>query len=382
VSVPGRTYPYTVVVTNAGPSDAAGAAVTDVLSPQIKGTTWTCVGTGGATCTASGTGPLSDSASVPVGGTLTYTVSAKIDSLATGSAVYTAQVAAPAGALDPSSSNNTAVDTDTVEARGDFDGDGKSDILWQYTETQVDSVAVGDMAAWFLNGSTFKSATYLTPQRLSDDTWGLVGAGDVDGDGKPDLLWRRKTDGSLAVWYMNGTSATTGGPLNPPALGDLTWVVAAIADFNDDGRPDILWRNVSGTLAVWYFDGVNRTSAAYLTQAAPGNTTVLAGTGDFNRDGKMDILWQDVTTGAISIWLMDGVNRTADVPVATVGDLHWRIRGVGDYGGPKKQDLLWQNTADGTTVVWFMDGLTPTGFTTVTGAPAVTDPGWKVIAPR
>src|SRR5206468_3907828 len=86
----GSSVTYTIVVGNAGPSDAVGGTVNDsVLAlPQVQGANWTCVAAGGATCTAGPTvGNINDTVNVPVGGTLTYTLLVATKSSATGDLV-------------------------------------------------------------------------------------------------------------------------------------------------------------------------------------------------------------------------------------------------------------------------------------------------------
>jgi uncharacterized repeat protein (TIGR01451 family) len=111
----GGTTTYTITSSNAGPSNAAGATVTDTFPASLT-CTWTCVGAGGGTCTASGSGNISDSVNLPAGGSVTHTASCGIGAASSGALSNTATVAAPAGATDPTPANNTATDTDTVLA--------------------------------------------------------------------------------------------------------------------------------------------------------------------------------------------------------------------------------------------------------------------------
>ncbi|MGC4897543.1 DUF11 domain-containing protein [Micromonospora sp. DT31] len=97
--VPGTPLTYTVTVTNGGPSDAVGATVTDTLPlPEL---TWTCAASTGNTCTASGTGDISDTVTVLAEGTLTYTITGTVPSGTTGDLTNTATVAPPDGVFDP-----------------------------------------------------------------------------------------------------------------------------------------------------------------------------------------------------------------------------------------------------------------------------------------
>ena len=111
----GGTTTYTIVVSNNGPSDAIGASVTDTLPASFSGATWSCAASGvGATCTASGTGNISDTVNVPVGATLTYTVQATLSGSASGTVDNTSTVAAAAGETDTNLGNNSASDSDTI----------------------------------------------------------------------------------------------------------------------------------------------------------------------------------------------------------------------------------------------------------------------------
>ena len=111
---PGGSVMYTIVASNAGPSNVTGATVSDTLPASLTGATWTCVGAGGGTCTASGSGNISGTVNLPVGGSVTYTVTATVSASASGSLSNTATVSAPGGVTDPTPGNNSATDTATV----------------------------------------------------------------------------------------------------------------------------------------------------------------------------------------------------------------------------------------------------------------------------
>ena len=119
-AVPGEPLVYTVAVSNGGPEMVAAATVTDVLPPALLGPTWTCAPSPGSSCTASGSGSINDTVDLPVGGTVTYTVTGVVDPAATGSLANTAAVVAPSGTIDPEVVNNSATDVDTLTPEGDL----------------------------------------------------------------------------------------------------------------------------------------------------------------------------------------------------------------------------------------------------------------------
>src|SRR5262249_54072726 len=113
-AVPGNPVTYTIVASNAGPSTVTGATVTDALPATLTGATWTCVGAGGGTCTAAGSGNIADTVNLPAGASVTYTLTATLSASATGTLSNTATIAPPAGVTDPNPGNNSATDTDTI----------------------------------------------------------------------------------------------------------------------------------------------------------------------------------------------------------------------------------------------------------------------------
>ena len=248
---------------------------------------------------------------------------------------------------------------------GDFNGDRKSDILWRNTN--------GSIALWTMDGATVKSSS-LTSTPSLDHSWTTAGTGDYNGDGKADILWRN-TNGGIVVWTMDGATMTSSSKTSTPSL-DPSWKVAGNSDFNGDGKSDILWRNDDGSVALWQMNGAAITASTAVAKVS--TDWKIAGTGDFNGDGKADILWRN-DNGTISLWQMDGATLVAGNKTSTSSlDSSWNVAGIGDYNGDGKSDILWRN-AGGTAVVWTMDGanVVSSALTSV----AADGNGWKVAAP-
>lgn len=110
----GQSTQYTMTASNSGPLTTTGT-VTLPVPTNAASVAWTCTASAGATCGASGTGAISDAVSLPVGGTATYTVGVTARS-GTGSStsVATATIAVGGGRTDPDSTDNTAVDTNSI----------------------------------------------------------------------------------------------------------------------------------------------------------------------------------------------------------------------------------------------------------------------------
>lgn len=235
----------------------------------------------------------------------------------------------------------------TIVGTGDLNGDGKSDVLWRNRST-------GENAIWLMDGFTI-----VTPQliwRVTDTNWTVVGTGDFDGDGKADVLWRHRTTGQNAIWLMNGV--TIKDPRIIWEVTDTNWTAVGIGDLDGDGKADVFWRNEStGENAIWLMDGVNIKSSQIIWQVTDPGWRVV-GTGDFNKDGRADILWRNADTGDNAIWLMDGFAILSGKLINKVPEASWTIAGTGDFNGDGKTDILWRNRSTHQTVIWQMDGFT------------------------
>ncbi|HEX7705920.1 MAG TPA: FG-GAP-like repeat-containing protein [Thermoanaerobaculia bacterium] len=223
---------------------------------------------------------------------------------------------------------------------GDFDGDGRADILWRDTQT-------GENIIHLMNGFSVKAAGAIRSENLA---WRVVGIGDFNGDGRDDILWRNFNNGDNAIWLMNGFNFT-GSYIHHDVL---SWTVAGVGDFNGDGRADILWRNSAGQNAMWLMNGFTLASGSYIRSES--SIFDVAGVGDFNGDGRADILWRNRNNGDNAIWLMNGFTLQSGSYIPRE-ILAWAVAAVGDYNGDGRSDILWRDR-DGNNAIWLMNGFT------------------------
>jgi hypothetical protein len=164
---------------------------------------------------------------------------------------------------------------------------------------------------------------------------------------------------------MSGTSRLSCADLDTryPVPDSSGWTFAGTGDFNFDGRPDIIWRNLeSGVHEVWF---VNDALTLVDWQDFSANVPISSGwtyvgTADFNRDGKDDVLWHH-SDGRNYVWTMDGMSYTGDggytsIPSAPESS-GWHPVQVSDSDYDKLPDIVWRNTTDGRQDQWTMDGL-------------------------
>lgn len=116
---PGGSTTYVLTVANAGPDAAPRVQVLDRF-PEGLSCAWTCSGTGGGTCSPSGSDDIDDIAGLPGGGTVTYAATCTIDVALSGVLVNTA-VAVPLGAVgELDSADNSDTDTTSVDGADIF----------------------------------------------------------------------------------------------------------------------------------------------------------------------------------------------------------------------------------------------------------------------
>ncbi len=88
---------------------------------------------------------------------------------------------------------------------------------------------------------------------IADPNWKIVGVGDFNQDGHPDLAWRNTATGANIIWFLvNGLYSGWGAPTT---IKDSSWTIVGAADYNGDGKADLLWRNATtGQNLIWYLN--------------------------------------------------------------------------------------------------------------------------------
>jgi len=235
----------------------------------------------------------------------------------------------------------------TIQATGDIDGDGQTDVVWRHSAT-------GQVTAWFLKVANFDKpldrAIYLPT--VTDPNWVINGLQDFDGDGKADLLWHDTVTGRTVIWFLNGTGVA--GWAYAPTVADPNWVIENAGDFNGDGKADLLWRNkVSGDHVIWLMEGAALKDWAYLPRVSDTAWT-LAAVGDLDGDGNVDIVWRNSISGRNVAWFMNGTTVERWSYLMTEADPRWAIARAADLDGDGASEIVWRH-ANGLTVLWQMN---------------------------
>jgi uncharacterized protein (TIGR03437 family) len=235
------------------------------------------------------------------------------------------------GAFTPPSGSFAVGPSPAFIVVGDFNGDGNLDIAIANSTSNTITVLLGDSAGGFIAAPGSPFAVGSNPLSIA--------VGDFNGDGKLDLAVANYGSSSVTLLMGDGAGGfTLGDTESDGGLAGPSFI--AVGDFNGDGRPDLAIANAnSHTVSVLLGIG----SGGF--GGAPGNPFTLGGeypqslaVGDFNGDGKPDLAVG--CPGSVTVLLGNGSGGFSPAPgspVAVSSEMY--SVAVGDFNMDGKQDL-------------------------------------------
>jgi hypothetical protein len=227
-------------------------------------------------------------------------------------------------------------------------------LFWSNTST-------GDRGFWAMSNQ-FPTGGGWIPLTVIDPVWSIACTADFNGDGKHDILWHNTTTGDFGYWLLNGTTGPNAQGYIPLVQIATNWSVVGCADVSNDGKPDLLWRNATtGDMGFWKMAGLYPDATGYAPMTTIPAVWEVAALADFNGDGNADVLWQNLTTGDRGFWTLGGNYPSSGWIPLTIIAGNWNIQAVTDANGDGKNDILWQNTSTGDRGWWYLNGMTQSG---------------------
>lgn len=169
---------------------------------------------------------------------------------------------------------------------GDFNGDGKPDVA--ITLDNSFGLPSGRLSV-LLNDGTGKFGAPIITNTPGDPVKAVPG--DVNNDGKLDIvtgLFTGSSDATVTVLLGNGAGGFTPAAGSPFASFSRNNAEVVIADFNEDGKPDLALPGSSVGIDIFAGDGTGAFAAGVHVAGSGGLLSLTAG--DFNEDGHLDLL--------------------------------------------------------------------------------------------
>jgi hypothetical protein len=243
------------------------------------------------------------------------------------------------GGFGPETSYPAGSDPQSI-AVGDFNGDGLPDLAIANFDKHTVSVMLNNGMGGFGPPTTYDLGAGAFPAAIA--------VGDLNGDGKPDIVTANTGEvGGVSVLLNNGSGSFA--PAINYRVGQQLGGIA-LGDFNGDGKLDVAVTDDVAN-AVWVLlnngSGGLGEVAGYGVPRQPGGIAV----GDFNGDGKLDIATADDPSGTVSVLLNNGSGRFNAAVNYPVGAATPASVAIGDFNGDGKPDLVTANIGANTLSV-------------------------------
>lgn len=262
--------------------------------------------------------------------------------------------------------DNAASATSPLVNVGDINGNGVPDLLARRKDGHA-------LVYWGKGDGTYTDPTDLGAGWDAYDA--ITGVGDLNGNKVSDLLVRRKSDGHALVYWGKGD----GGYTEPTDLGggwDAYDSITGVGDINGNGVPDLMVRRKSDGRALVYW-GKGDGGFTDPTDLGGGWDAydVITNAGDLNGNGVSDLLVRRRSDGhALVYWGKGDGTYTDPTDLGGGWDGYDVITGVGDLNGNKVSDLLVRRKSDGHALLYWGKG--DGGYTDPTDLGA----GWNIYS--
>lgn len=257
-------------------------------------------------------------------------------------------------------------------AVADLNGDGKPDIAVSYTFHGTDLSSSQGFVAVFLQ-DTAKPGTFLAPTKYSVGEQPVsIAIGDINGDGKPDIITVNTALSSIATPRAHTISVLLQDANNPGQFLAATDYptgrfpnAAAIGDLNGDGKPDLAVADNTGISLLFQSSSTPGTFLPLTTLALSSASSSIA-VADLNGDKKLDLA---ATSGSsVAVFLQNPATPgTFFAPTTYVAGLQPTWVAVADLNGDGKPDLTVANQGaptggGGSVSVLLQDPTVPGGY--------------------
>ncbi|MFM7052134.1 MAG: FG-GAP-like repeat-containing protein [Planctomycetota bacterium] len=127
-------------------------------------------------------------------------------------------------------------------------------------------------------------------------------------------------------------------------------------DIDGDGQGDIVWYNgITRGLSVWFMEGLNRTSGGIFTEFVPVGFA-FSGMGDLDGDGRNDFVLRNTATGAVRVMLNAGTEVVESATLSQTAAAGLDLLAVVDLDRDGCADLVWRSSGTGKVFGWLMKG--------------------------
>ena len=288
----------------------------------------------------------------------------------------------------------------TAVATGDLNADGRTDLV---VGANGYSTNTGRVYIFYNDGaypSGAASADVIITGAATNNYFGsALKIGDLNADGKADLVVGTEATSSVYIFYNDGSYTTTAATADVIIAGSFIGMGLAISDMNADGKTDLVSNSFSyssnGRASIFYADGTNNFGSVACSGSTPttcvsdnadiiidgtgGKRIESAMVGDMNADGRQDLLLGGTNNseGTVYIFYNDGVSfgtvacttacSAANADVLIVGenasDNFGSNIAVGDFNLDGNMDIAagssQYDSNNGRVYVFYQDGSWP-----------------------